>query len=185
MASKNEIENHKRYVYLTDTVDEDMAEDTIKALFKFEKENPSDDIIVIINSYGGYVDSMWAIVDAMQMVSCPIHTLVVGKAMSAGSLILLSGDKGKRYSTPNSRIMIHQISGASYGATKDVEAHANEMKRMEMQCRQHIVKRTKFTLKNLDNVLHHDYFLTPKDAIKHGVIDKVVSSFSDLNIKGW
>lgn len=185
MASSEKIETHKRYVYLTDTVDEEMAEDTIKALFKFEKDDPTKDIIMIINSYGGYVDSMWAVIDTMQMISCSVHTLVVGKAMSAGATILLSGEKGKRYSTPHSRVMIHQVSGASIGTTSSVEIQAKEMKRMEEECRRHIIDKTKLKAKQLDELLTHDYYMTPDIALKHGLVDKVINNFSEINVVGW
>ena len=123
--------------------------------------------------------------DAMDMVACKVHTLCIGKAMSCGQMMLIGGTKGCRYSTPNSRIMMHQISCWAQGTVSDIKNHAKEMDRLDKQFRSFIKKRTKLTQTQLNKMLEKDTYMSPQEALKYGFIDKIITGFSDINLKGW
>lgn len=106
MAEEKDVKNAKRVVYLVGNINEDKSLEFMKELFKLEMENPLQDIVVIIDSYGGWVDSMWSMQDMMKLLRCRVHTLCIGKAMSCGQMILIGGEKGCRYATPHSLVMM-------------------------------------------------------------------------------
>ncbi len=177
------IKPSKRYVYLTGSVDENMVKDTIQKTLDLESENPNEDILFIINSLGGYVDCMWSIIDLMNIVKCKINTLCIGKAMSAASIILLSGKEKHRYATENSRIMLHQASGGIWGKTNDIGCYSDEIKRMDEICKTYIYKKTKINKKILDEKFNTDWFMSAKEAITFGIIDKIIYNLQDVKIK--
>lgn len=183
--NKVEMTSKKRCVFFTGTVDEDSSKNFINSILKLELEDPLRDILVILDSYGGYVDSMWSMVDVMNLCRCKVHTLCVGKSMSAASLMLMNGAKGKRYCTPNSRIMIHKISSSNWGDFDDLDTHMKEITRMEEQLEDFIVSKTKFTKKLLLEALSSDFYLNAEQAKQKGVIDRIITSFSDLKLQGW
>jgi ATP-dependent Clp protease protease subunit len=185
MSEDKNVDNNKRAVYLIGDVTEEKSMEFIKEMFKLEMENPIADIVVIIDSYGGSVDAMWAMQDTMQLLRCKIHTLCIGKAMSCGQMILIGGDKGRRYATPNSRILMHEISSWTFGSIRDIRNHAEELYRMDKQFREFIVKRTKLKKAQLADMLTKDYYMTPEEALEFGFIDKIISSFSEIELKGW
>jgi len=184
MDLKKEIDK-KRAIYLMGNIDEIKSEMFIKSILELQIEDPTKDIVVIIDSYGGYVDSMWAMQDAMSMVTCKVHTLCIGKAMSCGQMMLMGGSKGCRYATPNSRIMIHEIAGWAHGKISDIQNYTGELKRLDKQFRDFVVKRTKLTKAKLNKMLEIDCYMGPQEALKHGFIDKIISGFGDLKLKGW
>jgi len=184
MEIKKELDK-KRAIYLMGDIDESKSESFIKTILELELQDPMKDIIVIIDSYGGYVDSMWAMQDAMNMVACKVHTLCIGKAMSCGQMMLVGGAKGCRYATPNSRIMMHEISTASFGKISDMQNHAKEMTRLDKQFKKFIVDKTKLTTKQLEEKLKCNYYMSAQEALKLGFIDKVIIKFNDLKLKGW
>lgn len=166
-------------------IDEAKSEAFIKSVLQLQMEDPTKDIVVIIDSYGGYIDSMWSMQDAMNMVTCKIHTLCIGKAMSCGQMLLVGGSKGCRYATPNSRIMMHEISAWTHGSISDIKNHTKELDRLDKQFRTFIQKRTKLNKTQLDKMLECDTYMNPKEALKYGFIDKIITGFGDLKIKGW
>jgi len=184
LSEKKELDK-KRAVYLMGDIDEAKSESFIKSVLQLELEDPTKDIVVIIDSYGGYVDSMWAMQDAMHLVTCKVHTLCIGKAMSCGQMILVGGEKGCRYATPNSRIMMHQISSWAGGTVSDIQNYTEELKRLDRQFREFIQEKTKLTKVQLNKMLEQDYYMDPKQAKKYGFIDKIITNFSDLKLKGW
>jgi ATP-dependent Clp protease protease subunit len=184
MLEKKELDK-KRAIYLMGDIDEAKSEAFVKSILQLQLEDPIKDIVVIIDSYGGYVDSMWSMQDAMSLVSCKIHTLCIGKAMSCGQMMLVGGTKGCRYATPNSRIMMHQISSWTGGTIADIRNHTQELDRLDKQFRNFIQKRTKVTKTQLNKMLEQDFYMDPKEALKYGFIDKIITKFGDLNLKGW
>lgn len=185
MAEEKNGKNEKRAIYLMGDVDEKQSSDFIKSIFKLEMEEPLSDIVVIIDSYGGSVDSLWAMVDAMNLVHCNIHTLCTGKAMSAGQVILTAGSKGCRYATPNSRIMMHQIRTIQYGTVTGIQVQTDELKRLDKQFKNFIIKNTKIKKEQLDKLLQEDFYMNPERALELGIIDKIINKFSDIRLKGW
>ena len=182
---KNGNKDKKRAIYLTGNIDEEKSEAFIKNILRLEIEDPIKDIVVIIDSYGGLVDSMWSMQDAMQMVTCKVHTLAIGKAMSCGQLMLIGGTKGCRYATPNSRIMMHEISSWAHGSISDIQNYAAELERLDKQFREFIVSRSKITATQLDKMLKSDCYMSPEDALKTGMIDRIITKFADIKLKGW
>ena len=182
---EKKTEKTKRAIYLMGDIDETKSEAFVTSLLQFQMEDPTKDIVVILDSYGGYVDSMWAMQDAMNMVTCKVHTLCIGKAMSCGQMMLVGGTKGCRYATPNSRIMMHEISSLTYGTISAIKNHTKELDRLDKQFRAFIQKRTKLTKTQLDKMLENDAYMSPQEALKYGFIDKIVNGFGDLKLKGW
>lgn len=185
MAINKKTYVQKRYCFLYEDVDEDSSADVIEALLELDLKGPGQDIVLVINSYGGSVDAMWSIVDCMNLISCQVHTLVLGKAMSAAALILMNGAKGKRYATPHARIMIHQISGAHEGKAADLKVEAKETERMKSESDKFILSKTEITAERLKEMMQHDCYLTATQAKNVGIIDKVIKNFSDIKVKGW
>ncbi len=175
----------KRCVYLIGNVDEESSEEFIKTLFKLELEGPEKDIVVVIDSYGGYVHSMWGMIDTMNLLSCPIHTLTVGKAMSAGAMVLLNGAKGKRYIAPNASIMLHQLSAGISGTASSLLNEAEEIKRMHKHMCDFIIKNTKIAKNKIAEIMREDFHLNSRQAVEFGVVDRVLTKFGDLKLKGW
>lgn len=184
MEIKKEV-NKKRAIYLMGDIDEAKSEAFIKSILELELQDPTKDIVIFIDSYGGYVDSMWAMQDAMNMVTCKVHTLCIGKAMSCGQMMLVGGSKGCRYATPNSRIMMHQISAWTGGTITEIQNYAQELLRLDKQFRDFVHKKTKVTKVQLNKMLENDCYMDPKEALKYGFIDKIITGFSDLKLKGW
>lgn len=182
--SKNGKDN-KRAVYLIGNITEDKSLEFIKEMFKLEMDNPIADIVVIIDSYGGKVDEMWAMQDTMQLLRCKVHTLCIGKAMSCGQMILIGGDKGCRYATPNSRILMHEISDWLFGNVTALKNYTDELSRMDRQFRKFVLKQTKLKKAQLNEMLKKDYYMTPEEALEFGFIDKIIESFGEIELKGW
>ncbi len=185
MAEDKNGKNNKRAVYLIGDITEEKSIEFVKEMFKLEIDNPVADIVVVIDSYGGYVDSMWGMQDIMSLSRCKIHTLCIGKAMSCGQMILIGGDKGCRYATPNSRIMMHEISSWAFGNVADIKNYTEELTRMDKHFREFIIKKTKLKKTQLNEMLRKDYYMTPKEALDLGFVDKVITSFSEIELKGW
>ena len=177
--------NAKRVVYLVGDVNEEKSLEFMKEMFKLEMENPLQDIVVIVDSYGGYVDSMWSMQDMMKLLRCKVHTLCIGKAMSCGQMILIGGSKGCRYATPNSLIMMHEISAWTCGKISDIKSYTEDLKRADKQFRDFVIKNTNLKKAQLNEMLKTDCYLTPERALEYGFIDKIISSFGDIEVKGW
>ncbi len=164
----------ERIIFLTGQVN-DMVSSVICAQLLFlEAENPSKDISFYINSPGGVVTSGLAIYDTMQYIRCDVSTVCTGQAASMGSLLLTAGAKGKRYSLPNARIMIHQPSGGFQGQAADIEIQAREILALRSRLNQIYVDHTGQTLKNIEKAMDRDNFMNAEDAKTFGLIDTVV-----------
>lgn len=133
-------------------------------------------IHLVISTYGGSVDEMFTLYDTIKFVPCPVHTIALGKVMSAGVLLLASGTKGKRMIGKSARIMIHPVSGGVSGNVFEVINDTKEHKRLQDQMVDAIVRETKSTRAQVEKIMSsgHDYYLLPEQAIKMGIVDKII-----------
>ena len=173
---------NRRRIFLSDAVDQDSAKDIIRKLWYLETLDNKKPILFIINSPGGAVDSGFAIWDNIKLLTCPVYTLVTGLAASMGSLLSLVADKGKRFATANSRIMIHQplISGVIRGQATDLDIQAKEMLKTREMIVTIYADATGKDPKDIEKAIDRDNWMSPIEAKEFGLIDKVVGSFKDL-----
>jgi ATP-dependent Clp protease protease subunit len=164
----------ERIIFVVGPVDDNMSTLICAQLLFLESENPKKDISMYINSPGGIVTSGLAIYDTMQYIRPDVSTVCFGQAASMGSLLLTSGAKGKRYSLPNSRIMLHQPSGGFQGQATDIEIHAKEILDLKARLNEIYQTHTGKPLKEIEKALERDNFMKPNDAMDFGLIDHVV-----------
>ncbi len=164
----------ERIIFLGEPIDDNVANIIIAQLLFLDAENSKEDIKIYVNSPGGSVTSALALYDTMQHVKAPVATICLGQAASAAAVLLACGAKGKRYSLPNARIMIHQVMGGVEGQQKDVEIQAREMLRIKNQINQILSKHTGQPIKKIEADSDRDYFMTADEAKKYGIIDKII-----------
>ena len=169
-----------RIVLLGSEVDDTAASLICAQLLFLESQDAEKDIYLYINSPGGSVSAGLAIYDTMQYITCPVATLCMGMAASMGAFLLAAGAKGKRFCLPHSTVMIHQPLGGYRGQATDVEIHAKEMKRIKSMLNQILVEKTGKTLKQVESATERDNFMTPEEALKFGLIDKVLTSRKEM-----
>jgi ATP-dependent Clp protease protease subunit len=166
----------ERVVFVVGPIDDYMANVVVAQLLFLESDNPDKDINLYINSPGGVVTAGLAIYDTMQYVRCDISTICVGQAASAASLLLMAGEKGKRYALPNSRVMIHQPSGGAQGQATDIEIQAREILYLRGRLNQIYVKHTGQALEQIERDMERDRFMSAEDAKGYGMIDSVLET---------
>ena len=166
----------ERIIFMVGPVNDAVASLVCAQLLFLESENPKKDISFYVNSPGGVVTSGLAIYDTMQYIRPDIATVCIGQAASMGSLLLTAGAKGKRYSLPNSRIMIHQPSGGVQGQATDIEIQAREILSLRKRLNEIYVTHTGQTLDMIEKSVERDKFLSPEEAKAFGLIDEVVTS---------
>jgi ATP-dependent Clp protease protease subunit len=164
----------ERIIFLGTPVGDEVASVIIAQLLFLEADDPDKDITFYINSPGGSVTAGLAIYDTMQYIRCDVATLCMGQAASMGALLLAAGADGKRFSLPNSRIMIHQPMGGFQGQATDIDIHAKEILRMRSDLNKILAKHTGRTVKKVQNDTERDNFMSPAEARKYGLIDKVL-----------
>jgi ATP-dependent Clp protease, protease subunit len=164
----------ERIIFLGTSVGDDVANSIVAQLLFLEAEDPEKDITFYINSPGGSVTAGLAIYDTMQYVKCDIATLCMGQAASMGALLLAAGTTGKRYSLPNSRIMIHQPMGGYQGQASEIDIHAKEILRMRNDLNKILAKHTGHTVKKINKDTDRDNFMSPTESQKYGLIDTVL-----------
>jgi len=164
----------ERIIFLTGQINDNVASLVTAQLLFLEAEDPKKEIYLYINSPGGLVTAGLGIYDTMQYVKPDISTLCIGQAASMGSFLLSAGKKGKRFSLPNSRIMVHQPSAGFQGQATDIEIHANEVMSLKKRLNEIYSKHTKKTVEEIKSALERDNFMTPENAKDFGLIDKVV-----------
>lgn len=164
----------ERIIFLGSGVNDDVANVVIAQLLFLEAEDPEKDITFYINSPGGSVTAGMAIYDTMQYVKCDIATLCMGQAASMGALLLAAGTSGKRYSLPNSRIMIHQPMGGFQGQATDIDIHAREILRMRADLNKILASHTGQDIDRIARDTERDNFMSPNEACEYGLIDKVI-----------
>ena len=168
----------ERIVFLVGPINDSVATLVTAQLLFLESENPKKEIYFYINSPGGLVNAGLGVYDTMQYIRSPVSTLCIGQASSMGSFLLAAGEKGKRFSLPNSRIMVHQPSAGFQGQATDIEIHANEIMSLKKRLNEIYSKHTGRTVEEIKNALERDKFMTPGEAKKFGLIDQVVEKRS-------
>ncbi len=163
-----------RIVFLGTPIDDTVANIIIAQLLFLESEDPKKDIHLYVNSPGGSVYSGLAIYDTIQYIKPNVVTTCVGVAMSMGAIILAGGAKGKRYALPNSKVMIHQLSGGFQGPAADIEIQAKEALDLRKKLDEILSKHTGKPLKKVSEDTDRDYFMTAKEAKDYGIIDKII-----------
>jgi ATP-dependent Clp protease protease subunit len=165
-----------RIVFLGHQVTDEVANLVTAQLLFLESEDPEKEINFYINSPGGSVTAGLAIYDTMQFIKPPVSTLCLGQAASMGALLLLAGQKGRRYALPHSRIMIHQPLGGAQGQATDIDIQAREILRVREELNNIIMRHTGQQLKKIEQHTDRDMFLTPELAVEYGLIDEVIVS---------
>tara|TARA_B100000315_G_scaffold241872_1_gene263164 strand:+ start:2109 stop:2717 length:609 start_codon:yes stop_codon:yes gene_type:complete len=168
----------ERIVFVVGTINDNVASLVTAQLLYLESENPKKEIYLYINSPGGLVTAGLGIYDTMQYIKPDVSTLCIGQAASMGSFLLAAGQKGKRFSLPNSRIMVHQPSAGFQGQATDIEIHANEVLALKKRLNEIYSKHTNQSVDNIKKALERDNFMTPENAKEFGLIDKVVEKRS-------
>ena len=163
-----------RIIFLGMAVDDQIANIVIAQLLFLESEDPDKDIMLYINSPGGMVTAGMAIYDTMQYVRPDVATFCMGQAASMGAFLLAAGTKGKRYSLPHSRILIHQPLGGFSGQATDVDIHAREILRTRDNLNQLLVQHTGQSIERIKNDTERDYFMSPAEAKEYGLVDEVI-----------
>ena len=166
----------ERIIFLTGPIDDNVASLVCAQLLFLESENPKKEISFYINSPGGIVWSGLAMYDTMQYISSKIMTICIGQACSAASLLLTAGEKDMRFSLPNSRIMIHQPSGGFQGQVTDIEIQTQEIIKTKKRLNEIYTKHTGKKIDEIELIMERDRFFSPNEAIKFGLIDKVVTN---------
>ena len=164
----------ERIIFLVGPVNDTVSTLVTAQLLYLESEDPKKEISFYINSPGGLVTSGLGIYDTMQYIKPPVSTLCIGQASSMGSFLLAAGEKGKRFSLPNSRIMVHQPSAGYQGQATDIEIHAKEIMSLKARLNKIYSKHTKKNESEIKKALERDNFMTPSEAKEFGLIDEVV-----------
>lgn len=166
---------NERIIFLGSGINEEVANVVVAQLLHLESDDPDKDINLYINSPGGSVYAGLAIYDTMQFIKPDVVTTCVGIAMSMGALILAGGAKGKRFSLPNAKILIHQLSGGFQGPAADIEIHAREALNLRKRLDEILAEHTGQSLEKVSKDTDRDYFMTAQEALEYGLIDEVIS----------
>jgi len=166
----------ERIVFLVGPVNDHTANLVVAQLLFLESENPDKDISLYINSPGGSVSAGMSIFDTMQFIKPDVSTLCIGLAASMGAFLLAAGAKGKRFSLPNSKVMIHQPLGGAQGQATDIEIHAREILKTREQLNRILADRTGQPLEKIQNDTERDYFMSAEEARSYGLVDQVLAN---------
>ena len=164
----------ERIIFLVGPINDNVASLVTAQLLFLESENPKKEIYFYINSPGGLVTAGLGVYDTMQYIKPEVSTLCIGQASSMGSFLLAAGEKNKRFSLPNSRIMVHQPSAGFQGQATDIEIHANEVLSLKKRLNEIYSKHTGRSVEDIKNALERDRFMSPEEAKEFGLIDSVV-----------
>ena len=169
-----------RIVFIGTPIDDTIANLIIAQILFLQMEDPSKDINVYIHSPGGSVTAGLAIYDTIQFVKCDVSTYCLGQAASMGALLLAAGTKGKRYSLPHSRVMIHQPWGGAQGTASDISIHAKEILKLKDDLNKILVKHTGQPLDRIEKDTDRDFFMSAEQAKNYGIVDQVIESRAQL-----
>ncbi|NQT67356.1 MAG: ATP-dependent Clp protease proteolytic subunit [Actinobacteria bacterium] len=164
----------ERIIFLGVPVDDNIANLVMAQMLHLEAEDPEKDIQLYINSPGGVVTAAMAVYDTMQFIKSKVSTICIGQAASAAAVLLLAGEKGKRFLLPNSRVILHQPSGGVSGTTIDVEIHAKEMVRIRTVLNEIIARHTGQQVKKVARDTERDFILDAKEAKEYGIVDEII-----------
>jgi ATP-dependent Clp protease protease subunit len=165
-----------RIIFLGTDVNDEIANALVAQMLFLQSDDPKADIHMYINSPGGSVSAGMAIYDTMQFVSCDVATYCIGQAASMGAVLLTAGAKGKRYSLPNSRIMIHQPLAGMQGTAEEISIHLREFQRTKRRLNEILIKHCGQSLETIEKDTDRDRFMDPEEACSYGLIDKVIES---------
>jgi len=165
----------ERVIFLVGPVNDQTANLVVAQLLFLESENPDKDISFYINSPGGSVSAGMAIYDTMNFIKPDVSTLCTGMAASMGAFLLAAGAKGKRFSLPNSKVMIHQVLGGAQGQATDIEIHAREILKTKETMNRILAERTGQSIEKISSDTERDYFLDAEEAKAYGLVDQVIS----------
>lgn len=163
-----------RVIFIGTPVDDNIANLVIAQLLFLESEDPKKDVYIYINSPGGSVSAGLAVYDTMKYIKCDVATICVGMAASMAAVLLAGGSKGKRFSLPHSRILIHQVMGGTQGQASDIDIQAKEILRMKALLNEILAEHTGQSISKIDRDTDRDYYMSPEEAKKYGLIDKVM-----------
>ena len=162
-----------RSIFLSGHIDEKTAKTVIESLLQLESESPLEDVFFYIDSYGGYIDSMFAIIDTMNLVHPDINTICIGKAMSAAVVVLSSGAKGKRFITPNGKTMIHQVFAHAFGPANYIEIEAEDIKKDQQRMERLLAKNTGQSMKTIKDDVAIMKYMNAEESVLYGLVDAV------------
>ena len=165
----------ERIIFLGTSIDDMVANLVVAQLLLLDSENPEKDIMLYINSPGGSVTAGFAIYDTMQHIRADVQTICLGQAASMGAFLLSSGTKGKRMALPHSRVLIHQPLGGAQGQATDIEIQAQEIIRIKKSLNEILASNTGQDIAKIEKDTDRDYIMTPDEALKYGMIDKVIT----------
>lgn len=170
----------ERIIFLNDEINDHTANLVIAQMLFLANEDPKKDISLYINSPGGSVTSTMAIYDTMQFIKPDVSTICIGMAASGGAMLLIAGAKGKRYTLPNSRVMIHQPLGGAQGQVTDIEIQTNELRKMKKLINELIVKHTGQKLDRVQKDTERDFYMDAKEAKEYGIVDAIITKASAI-----
>lgn len=166
----------ERIIFLAGPINDEVANTVIAQLLFLEKVDPTKDITIYVNSPGGSVSATLAMYDTMQLIKCDVSTVCVGIAASGGSVILMGGTKGKRFTLPHSEVMIHQPLGGTEGQATDIAIHAQHIVQTKELLNEMISKHTGKDVKQVAEDTERDKFMNAKEALAYGIVDKIIES---------
>jgi ATP-dependent Clp protease protease subunit len=164
----------ERIIFLGNEIEDNIANVVMAQLLHLDAEDPEKDIQLYINSPGGAITSALAIYDTMQFIKSPVSSICIGQAASAAAVLLLAGEKGKRFALPNSRVLLHQPSGGVQGTSMDVEIQTREMVRLRKVLNEIIAKHTGQDIKKIAKDTERDFILSAQEAKEYGIVDEVI-----------
>lgn len=167
-----------RFIYVDGNIDEDKAKDVIERLLELQTEDPLVEVTMIINGCGGEIYSMFAITDSMDMIYPPVRTICLGTAQSASAFIFLCGEKGKRFMSPHSGLMLHQVSGGTQGTSSDIDVQVNHMRHLQKQMIGEIANRSSLDEDRVKALIDRDCHIDPERAIEFGMCDGIIERLS-------
>ena len=165
-----------RIIFLSTPIDDHIASLVVAQLLFLDAQDPEKDIFLYINSPGGYVSAGLGIYDTMQYIKPDVATICIGQASSMGAFLLAGGKQGKRSALPNARIMIHQPLGGADGQASDIKIQADEILYLKHKINEILSKNTKMSLKQIEKDTDRNFYMSPEEAIKYGLIDKILPS---------
>ncbi|MBN2087673.1 ATP-dependent Clp protease proteolytic subunit [Candidatus Peregrinibacteria bacterium] len=166
----------ERIIFLGSQINDEVANVVIAQLLFLEKEDPTKDITIYVNSPGGSVTATLAMYDTMQLVKCDVSTVCLGIAASGGSIILMGGTKGKRFILPHSEVMIHQPLGGTEGQATDIAIHADHIIKTKKLLNEMIARHTGQKMDKVEKDTERDYFMDAKASLAYGIVDKIIES---------
>ena len=165
---------NERIIFLGTPINDQVANLIVAQLLHLESDDPDKDIALYVNTPGGNVYAGLAIYDTMQFIKPDVSTICIGVAMSMGALLLAGGAKGKRYALPNSKLLIHQVSGGFQGPATDIEIHAREALNLRQRLDEILALHTGQEIEKVAHDTERDYFMTAAEALEYGLIDKII-----------